>query len=182
MFVNLETLDVISLAQLEALFPLTGFPPGVGNEALLEYGFAVLEYDAYPELAAGETYSPGAVRVVDGRAFQAWVVNPAPPIPPPDYLAINTAEVERLQRLANAQVTALQGRVDTLNDAVDLEMATPAEIAEQPVRAAQLKAWKTYRILVGRVSTQATWPSAPSWPVQPETYTNETSAVAASAV
>lgn len=101
----------------------------------------------------------------------------APPIPDPDWLAVNTIELERLQRLTNAQVTALQGRVDAINDAVDLDMATPAEISEQPVRTAQLKAWKTYRILLGRVSTQTTWPSAPTWPVQPEPYTNETSEV-----
>jgi len=176
MFASLETLEVITLAQLEALFPLVGFPPDVGNEALLEYGYAVLEYDARPALGDLDSLIAGPVRIEGGRAFQSWVIVAATT---EQWTAYQTAEVTRLQRLANAQVTALQGRVDTLNDAVDLDMATPAEMAEQPVRAAQLKAWKLYRVLVGRVSTQATWPSAPTWPVQPEPYTNETSAVAA---
>ena len=179
MYANLETLEVISRSQLEALFPQTGFPPDVGNEALLEYGYAVLEYDEMPTTTGLDRYVSGPVRIEDGHAIQSWVFVPATT---EQYLFVHTEELQRLQRLANTQVTALQGRADTLNDAVDLDMATPAEIAEQPVRAAQLKAWKLYRVLVGRVSTQATWPSAPSWPVQPEPYTNETSAVAASAV
>lgn len=106
----------------------------------------------------------------------------APPPSPVDYLYVNTQELERLQRLANAQVAAVQGRVDALNDAVELDMATAAEIAEQPVRAAQLKAWKTYRILLGRVPTQADWPTSPVWPTVPEPYTSETSLNSSKAV
>lgn len=107
-----------------------------------------------------------------------------PPPPPPvktpeEILADATSQLNALNRLANAQVTALQGRVDALNDAVELDMATPAEVAEQPVRAAQLKAWKQYRILLGRVSTSAGWPDAPAWPAQPQPYTTETSALSA---
>lgn len=93
------------------------------------------------------------------------------------YLEWANSELAQLQRQANAQVTALQGRVSTLNDP-DMEgMYTDEEIAELPVRQAQLKAWKNYRLLLGRVPTQAKWPAAPEWPVMPEPYTNETSAV-----
>lgn len=107
----------------------------------------------------------------------------APPVRTPDeILADATAQLNALNRLANAQVTALQGRVDALADAVELEMATPEEVAEQTVRAAQLKTWKQYRVLLGRVSAAAGWPEDPSWPSMPEPYTNETSAVAAPAV
>jgi hypothetical protein len=173
-YVVLSTLEVINIVQLQAMFPLVGFPPDVGNEALEEYGVAVLEYDQVPELTGLDEYIPGPVRIKDGHAYQGWVIVPATTA---QWVAYQTLEVERLQRLSNAQVTALQGRVDALNDAVELDMATPEEIAEQPVRAAQLKAWKTYRVLVGRVPTQATWPQAPVWPVQSEAYTNETSAV-----
>ena len=179
MYLNLETMQVISRSELEALFPQTGFPPDVGNEALLEYGYAVLEEDPPPVVSGLDTYTYGPVRVENGRAFQSWIVVPATSA---QYLLFNTTEVERLQRLANAQVTALQGRVDTLNEAIEDGDALPSEIAEQPIRTAQLKAWKDFRKLVGRVSLQATWPQAPLWPVQPEPYTNETSAVAASAV
>lgn len=79
MFVSLETLEVISLVQLKALFPLVGFPPGVGNEALLEYGFAVLEYDEVPEVSGLDTYKPGQIRIEDGRAIQSWVIVPHVP-------------------------------------------------------------------------------------------------------
>jgi hypothetical protein len=182
MYVNLATLEILTIQQLQELFPLTGFPPDVGNEALLEYGFAVLEYDPYPEVVFPDSYAEGPVRLEGGRAYQEWVVVPATLS---QWLAINTAELERLQRLANAQVTALQGRVNTLDylinqqdpDDEDYIEPSAAEIADLPVRKAQLKSWNSYNVKLGRVSTQAAWPSAPVWPVQPEPYTNETSAV-----
>lgn len=90
----------------------------------------------------------------------------------------STDILESKLRQASAQVTALQGRVDALNDAVELDMATDEEIAEQPVRATQLKTWKTYRVLLGRVSTQSKWPTTPVWPTTPEPYTSETSYIA----
>lgn len=123
-----------------------------------------------------EGFIEGPSNVVPGYLYSDGVFS-APPVPPIDYLAVNTQELERLQRLANAQVTALQGRVDALADAVELDMATEAELAEQPVRATQLKAWKTYRILLGRVVTQPDWPTNPVWPVVPTPYTSETSAI-----
>lgn len=110
----------------------------------------------------------------------------APPVPEPDWLALSTAEVGRLQRLTNAQITALQGRVNTLDflinqqDPDDEEYMEPtdAEVAEFPERKAQLKSWNSYSAKLDRVRTQATWPSAPVWPTVPVPYTNETSAVA----
>jgi hypothetical protein len=182
MYVNLATLEVINAIQLQELFPLTGFPPDVGNEALLEYGFAVLEEDPRPTVVAPDTYAAGAVRIVDGHAYQAWVIIPATSA---QWLEVNTDKLNALSRQANAQVTALQGRVNTLDylinqqdpDDEDYIEPSAAEIAELPVRKAQLKSWNSYNVKLGRVSTQATWPSAPAWPVQPEPYTNETSAV-----
>lgn len=53
---------------------------------------------------------------------------------------------------ANQKITPLQ-------DALDLNMATDEELA-------QLKAWKTYRVLLNRVDTSTApdvdWPVAPS--------------------
>lgn len=146
---------------------------------LIEDGVVIQK--SYPPV---EGWIEGPDYVAPGYLYADGVFT-APPIPPPDYLAINTAEFERLQRLANAQVTALQGRVNTLDylinqqdpDDEDYIAPTAAEIAELPVRKAQLKSWNSYNVKLGRVSTQATWPSAPVWPVQPEPYTNETSAV-----
>jgi hypothetical protein len=127
-----------------------------------------------PYMAEG--YIEGPSYVVAGYLYSNGEFTPPPPTPI-DYFEVNTIELERLQRLANSQVTALQGRVDALVDAVDLDIATDEEIAEQSVRAAQLKAWKTYRVLLGRVTSQAEWPTNPIWPVVPTPYTSETSAI-----
>lgn len=87
--------------------------------------------------------------------------------PPPDLLAIASAKLQQLTQLASAQKAALTNRIGTLNDAIELEMATPEEEAELPVRTAQLKAWKTYAVLLGRVTTQAGWYASVIWPTQP---------------
>lgn len=79
-------------------------------------------------------------------------------------------------RQANAQVTALQGRIDAINDGIEFEEALPEEIAELPVRKSQLTLWKKYRIELGRVKATPGWYQTPAWPVVPEPYTSETSA------
>ena len=93
-----------------------------------------------------------------------------------------TTQLNSSTRLATAQVTALQARVDTINDAISGGYALPEEEAELPTLTVPLAAWKKYRVLLGRVSTQATWPTAPVWPVAPASFTNETSAKVASSV
>jgi hypothetical protein len=87
--------------------------------------------------------------------------------PPPDYLAINSTILQQLTQLAAAQKTALTARISTLNDAIELEMATPEEVAELPIRQAQLLEWKRYAVYLGRVTTQEGWPPDVVWPVQP---------------
>ena len=89
------------------------------------------------------------------------------------YLADAAAALNASTRLATAQISALQSRVDAINDATDGAYVLPEETAELPGRVVPLAAWKKYRVLVGRVSAQTTWPSAPVWPDQPEPYTNE---------
>lgn len=139
----------------------------IQKQPFFEDGFIEGPFEVYP----GYFYSNG--------------VYTAPPPPPVDYLALNTAELERLQRLANAQVTALQGRVNNLNwvineqdpDDEDYEPATPAEIAEYAVVKALLTKWNTYTRNLGKVKAQPDWPTNPIWPVQPTPYTSETSAV-----
>jgi hypothetical protein len=98
-----------------------------------------------------------------------WVFVPyvEPPLTPQQILVNQSAKLVGLKQLAEAQKVALSNRIGTLNDAIELEMATPAEIAELPVRTAQLKAWKTYAVLLGRVTGQAGWPPDVEWPVQP---------------
>lgn len=101
-----------------------------------------------------------------------------------EVLRAATADLNARTRLATAQVTALQARVATINDAIDGGYSLPEEESELPTLTAPLAAWKKYRVLLGRVSTQTAWPIAPVWPVEPEPYNSETSSArpAASAV
>lgn len=101
-----------------------------------------------------------------------------------ETLAISTDQLNARTRLATAQVTALQARVDAINDAIEGGYALPDEEAELPTLTAPLAAWKRYRVLLGRVSTQTTWPNDQAWPEQPEPYNSETSSarLAASSV
>jgi len=87
--------------------------------------------------------------------------------PPENILALQSSKLQVLTQLATAQKVALVNRISTLNDAVDLEIATAEEESELPVRTTQLKEWKTYAVLLGRVTAQQGWPSEVSWPVQP---------------
>lgn len=84
-----------------------------------------------------------------------------------EVLATQSAKLKFLTQLASSQKSSLTNRIDTLNDAIELEEATPAEIAELPVRQAQLLEWKRYAIYLGRVTGQAGWPPDAEWPVQP---------------
>lgn len=104
-----------------------------------------------------------------GWSYVNGVFSAPPPTPPTDQelSASNTAQLQQLNQLAQAQKTALTNRVGTLQDAIDLEMATPAEVAELPVRQAQLTEWKRYAVYLGRVTTQAGWALTVDWPVQP---------------
>jgi hypothetical protein len=89
--------------------------------------------------------------------------------PPRDVLADQSAKLRGFVQLAAEQKLALTSRISTLNDAIDLEMATPEELEELPVRTDQLKQWKTYAVLLGRVTGQPGWPPEVEWPTQPTT-------------
>lgn len=82
------------------------------------------------------------------------------------------------QRQATIQISAIQSRIDAINDAISFERALPEEVAELPVRTAQLKVWKDYRIDLGRVTTISGWYQTPDWPITPAPFTSEMSASA----
>lgn len=106
----------------------------------------------------------------DWWLYSDGVFSPPPPPPGPteeEQLAMQSAKLQGFTQLASSQKTALTNRVGTLNDAIELEMATPEEVAELPVRTTQLTAWKKYAVLLGRVTTQPGWYSVVEWPVQP---------------
>lgn len=78
----------------------------------------------------------------------------------PDEAAIAEAVrrvAYRKQQLANQYAT---GRISTLQDAVDLDMASQAETEA-------LKAWKVYRIQLGRLDITSTPPADDDWPSSP---------------
>lgn len=78
----------------------------------------------------------------------------------PDEAAIAEAArivAYRTQSLASQFATA---RINTLQDAVDLDMATEAE-------AAALTAWKVYRVELSRMDITTTAPADDDWPASP---------------
>lgn len=116
---------------------------------------------------------------------------PPAPVPlPAEIEAAAFAALNAKQRQAAVQVGAIQSRVDALNYLIDGQdpedpdymEPTDAEIAELPVRKAQLKVWNTYRVKLGRVTGLAGWYQTPTWPIVPEPYTSEMSAEALQAV
>jgi hypothetical protein len=131
--------------------------------------------DNIPEEAIEVEYDFWAHTAQDDSGI--WMLNadgtitlhPFPPhVPSPEeVLASQSAKLQGFKQVAEAQKVALAARIGVLNDAIELEEATPAEIAELPLRQAQLLEWKRYAIYLGRVTTQAGWPPDAVWPVQP---------------
>jgi len=123
-----------------------GEPSRIGEETPIELRF-------HPSLVANMVDITGMIPkpqygwVYDGAGFSA----PAPYAPSPaEVLAQNTLTRNLLLGEATRDINPLQ-------DAVDLDEATSADVA-------LLKSWKQYRVAVNRVDlTQAN----PSWPPQP---------------
>lgn len=132
------------VSELTDIDPFERFPP------------ELIWYECPEGTQVGDTYNDGV--------FAPYV---PPPPTPEEILATQSQKLQRFTQLAAAQKSALTNRVGTLQDAVDLEMATPEEESELPLRQAQLLAWKKYAILLGRVTTQEGWPPNPVWPEQP---------------
>lgn len=90
--------------------------------------------------------------------------------PPPteaEVLASQSLKLQGFTQLAAAQKASLTNRIGTINDAIEFEEATSAELAELPLRQAQLTKWKRYAVDLGRVTTQPGWYSSVVWPTQP---------------
>ncbi|OMQ41084.1 hypothetical protein [Pseudomonas putida] len=107
-------------------------------------------------------YWPGIVEVEEDDPRYKAFLNP-----PRDLLADQLVALQSRTQLSMAQKLALGDRVGTLNDAIELEIATPAEEAELVTRSLQLKMWKTYGVLLGRVTSHEGWPALVEWPLQP---------------
>lgn len=103
---------------------------------------------------------------------ESWVADDSPELlafynPPELILAAQSLKLQGFTQLAAAQKTALINRIGTINDAIEFEEATAEEIAELPIRQAQLTEWKRYAIYLGRVTTQEGWYAVVEWPTQP---------------
>jgi len=102
---------------------------------------------------------------VDG-VFVAPVVVPEPPTDA-EIEARNKSLLKSYTATANAQVSALTNRINTINGGIEIDEALPEEVAELPVRQAQLVEWKRYALYLGRVTKQSGWALTVDWPVQP---------------
>lgn len=76
-----------------------------------------------------------------------------------DGVMRSLAESDAIE-LRDAQLRLAALRIAPLQDAVDLGLATDAE-------AAQLLAWKGYRVELSRITEQEGYPSAVAWPEPP---------------
>lgn len=105
---------------------------------------------------------PGLIEVEDDDPRYLEFIKP-----PMNVLVVHSANLQGFIQLASTQKAALTERISTLNDAIEMMMATHEEVTELPISLAQLKLWKAYAVLVGRVTTQAGWPADITWPAQP---------------
>ncbi|MDU9394302.1 tail fiber assembly protein [Pseudomonas sp. zfem002] len=80
------------------------------------------------------------------------IPEPVPPTPEDELLEVQ-AETSRRRAAADAAIVPLQ-------DAVDLDEATEAELA-------LLKEWKRYRVLLNRLQDQPGYPTEIDWPAPP---------------
>lgn len=108
----------------------------------------MVEQSVYDEFAANR-YPEDKFRVTGEDGLPRWDNAPEPT----EEQLIDSAETRRnqLMKAANAAIVPLQ-------DAVELDIATDAEIA-------LLKEWKKYRVLLNRVDTslapEISWPDLP---------------------
>lgn len=107
-------------------------------------------HDALGELPEGLTTEPPPGQFYVWQAG-SWVLDLSAQLA--DQAA--AALIERDSRLRTAAL-----RIAPLQDAQDLDMASPAETA------ALLK-WKRYRVDLNRIEQQASYPQAVEWPVPP---------------
>jgi hypothetical protein len=84
-----------------------------------------------------------------------------------EQLAKARAELAAKNAKAVTQIARIQDRVDTLGYGIDVGEATDEDQTEQAALIVSLKAWKTYKFALGKVTVQPTWYAAPVWPIEP---------------
>lgn len=126
-----------------------------------------------------EGFIEGPDYVAPGYLYSDGVFT-APPIPDETYIIQNTQKLNTLLSQANAQITAIQGRIDAINDAIEFGEDEPGWAEEVPVRQAQLTTWKRYRVALNKIPLQEGWAITATWPDTPEPYTSEMSRASSS--
>lgn len=108
----------------------------------------------HPDFVAQLIEIPTGTVVVQGDSYSGGQFGPPiAPVIPPVTTAQALAERDSLLAIATMRIAPLQ-------DAVDLDEATSAEVA-------LLKKWKQYRVALNRVQDQAEFPTNVQWPAVP---------------
>lgn len=115
-----------------------------------------IERRFHPDFVATLVSIPAVSTVAEGDTYDGHSFGPPPE--PPEPLPLTATQV-LAQRDALLAAAAL--RIAPLQDAADLDDATPAELAS-------LKAWKQCRVALNRIEQQAGFPTAVEWPKAPE--------------
>ncbi|WP_077046627.1 phage tail protein [Pseudomonas sp. KK4] len=82
-------------------------------------------------------------------------------------LASAKAELSSRNTSALAQIARIQERINTIGFGIEVGEATEEDEAEQAALLLSVKAWKTYKFSLGKVTSQPTWYGTPVWPVEP---------------
>ncbi|KAA0995515.1 phage tail protein [Pseudomonas sp. ANT_J12] len=84
-----------------------------------------------------------------------------------DHLSKMKAELAARNSAAAVQILRIQDRIETIGYGIDAGEATDDDMAEQDGLLISLKAWKSYKFSLGKVTAQPTWHAAPVWPATP---------------
>jgi len=107
-------------------------------------------------------------RAIYADALEGWYGDIAEPDAWEVSVAV-TARREASAREATDRITALDTRLATLADAIELDMATAEELAAKPAIEAEQKAWRIYRVKLSQLEAQEGYPAAVTWPEAPAT-------------
>lgn len=142
---------VYFIPSVPTFIPAAWREDGTYNENTFPKDAVLLEDSVAQEYWKVAPPSGKALGAVDG--MPAWIDEPVYVQTPEQVLASALAKRDNLLSVAAIRIAPLQ-------DAVDLEEATAAEVA-------LLKKWKQYRIAVNRIDQQEGFPSDITWPVEP---------------
>lgn len=119
-YISLDTLAPITEDEIRASFYPSILPLDL-TDMLPELGYAELEFDPEPELAAGESLQPGALRREGDRVIQGWEVVPAPEITP-SHLFVDAERDRRISAGFTFQGVRYQSRLPAGNQPGDWDV------------------------------------------------------------